>query len=314
MKTAALVPSSVESLISHRKNNKRNKMILGQTEMPTEIEHKQCKYCGSDRVRKYGHYKGIQRFFCNDCRRKFTDKRTLAKMKPSASIVGSTTSMFYKGMSLDTIKQQLREHNGIYPSNLTIYAWIKRYSEQVVNKFNNPKRPFVGDVWLADETLCKINGNSIWLWDIIDIKTRFLLVSRTYLVPTNHDASVLLSDATQIAGKLPLVIFTNQLVSFFNGPELPFRTDGKRIIFMIPASEPAKHLIEHFHNSLKDRIEAIKGLKSCESANVFLVCWLMNYNFFRHQEELGGITPAMKAGFKFNYNNWLDILKEPNPS
>jgi hypothetical protein len=30
-----------------------------------------CKHCNSTTVRKYGKYKGVQRYFCNDCGSKF---------------------------------------------------------------------------------------------------------------------------------------------------------------------------------------------------------------------------------------------------
>ena len=30
-----------------------------------------CKFCGSTHVRKYGKYKGVQRYWCKSCKRKF---------------------------------------------------------------------------------------------------------------------------------------------------------------------------------------------------------------------------------------------------
>lgn len=35
----------------------------------------------------------------------------------------------------------------------------------------------------------------------------------------------------------------------------------------------------------------------------------MHYNFFRPHEALGDRTPAEKAGIKFLYKNWMDVVK-----
>ena len=43
--------------------------------MPQETLQQQnrlvCKYCGSEAVSKFGAYKGVQRYWCKACKRKF---------------------------------------------------------------------------------------------------------------------------------------------------------------------------------------------------------------------------------------------------
>ena len=39
-------------------------------------------------------------------------------------------------------------------------------------------------------------------------------------------------------------------------------------------------------------------------------CWLIHYNFFRPHEYLDGKTPAEKAGIKFTFDNWLDVVRQ----
>ena len=38
-----------------------------------------CKYCGGYNIVKFGHFKGIQRWWCKDCKRKFVDNDALLK-------------------------------------------------------------------------------------------------------------------------------------------------------------------------------------------------------------------------------------------
>ncbi len=104
-----------------------------------------CKYCGSFHVRRYGHYKGVQRLFCNDCRRKFVDNNALPGMKTPTDYISSAVSIFYEGMSLNAIRRQLQQQYNIYPSDSTVYEWVRRYTKEVVAKSETIK-PKVGDV------------------------------------------------------------------------------------------------------------------------------------------------------------------------
>ena len=42
-----------------------------------------CKNCGSTNVVKFGTYKGVQRYWCKACKRKFMPNNALPKMKPT---------------------------------------------------------------------------------------------------------------------------------------------------------------------------------------------------------------------------------------
>ena len=81
----------------------------------------QCKYCGSRQIVRYGHYRGIQRWWCKDCKRKFVHNEALPRMKTPIIQVASALSMFYAGMSLHGIRRNLEQTYRSYPSNSTIY-------------------------------------------------------------------------------------------------------------------------------------------------------------------------------------------------
>jgi transposase-like protein len=267
-----------------------------------------CKVCGSRHVVKFGHKKGIQNWLCRDCGHKFVDNKALPGMKVPTDTIGSAVGMFYEGMSLNAIRRQTQQRDNIYPSDSTVYGWIQRYTKQAIQTANAQK-PQVGDVWVADETVIKVNGKNTWFWDVIDVKTRFLLASRVSATRGARDAYALMMEASQRAGKTPKVVVTDQLLSYLDGIELAFGGDTKHIRAKTLTSEPAKSLIERFHGSLKDRTKVMRGLKSRESADLILDGWLVHYNFFRPHETLGDSTPAQKAGLKFEYKNWLDVVK-----
>ncbi|MDD5093838.1 MAG: IS6 family transposase, partial [Dehalococcoidia bacterium] len=76
-----------------------------------------CQHCGSSAVTKYGHYKGVPRYWCKICERKFKNDGALSGMKTPTKIVASALSMHYEGMSQNAIRRQLKQDYGIYPSD-----------------------------------------------------------------------------------------------------------------------------------------------------------------------------------------------------
>jgi len=45
----------------------------GRVMMKVTYDDFACKFCGSRNIIRYGRFRGIQRYFCNDCQRKFAD-------------------------------------------------------------------------------------------------------------------------------------------------------------------------------------------------------------------------------------------------
>ena len=87
-----------------------------------------CKYCQSPHVRKYGLVKGIQRYYCNDCRHKFVSTNTIPKMQNSTKVIADSLNMHYEGMSLNEIRRNFIQQDGNYVSKVTPYNWEKRFT------------------------------------------------------------------------------------------------------------------------------------------------------------------------------------------
>jgi putative transposase len=268
-----------------------------------------CKYCGSTNIVRYGQTGGVQYWFCKDCKRKFADNEALPEMKTPIMQIGATLSMYYRGMSIDEIRGHLDQQYNNCPSSSTIYEWLCRFTDEAVTKARDYK-PNVGDVWIADETVLNIGGHNVWFWDLIDIKTRFLLASHMSFQRTAQHAKRLVEKAAERAGKLPKVIITDKLFAYLDGIEMAFGADTQHVQSKGFSVKPNTNLIERFHGTLKSRTKVMRGLKSPDSALLILDGWLVYYNFFRPHESLGDKTPAEKAGLNFPLKNWLDVVKQ----
>jgi putative transposase len=268
-----------------------------------------CKFCESKRIVRYGRYQNVQRWWCKDCKRKFVDNDALPRMQTPIVQVASALSSFYEGMPIRGIRRNIEQTFGNYPQNAAVYGWIQRFTKAAIEAAKDYK-PNVGDTWVADETVLKIEGKKLWFWDIIDASTRFLLASHISITRTTRDAKVLVEKAADRAGKTPRVVITDKLAAYLDGIELAFGADTKHLPAKRLTTSPGTQLIERFHQTLKARTEVMKGLKTRKSARLILDGWLVFYNFLRPHEALRGKTPAEKAGVKFPFRNWVDIVRK----
>lgn len=271
-----------------------------------------CKNCGSNAVSKFGSYKGVQRYWCKSCKRKFADNKALPRMRTPSEQISDALNMHYEGMSLNAIKRNLKQQNNYDISDVAIYKWIDRFTDDAI-KATRDLHPKVGDVWVADETVLDIDGHNVWFWDIIDAKTRFLLASRVSFTRTTRDAESLMQKAAEKAGKIPKQVLTDKLAAYLDGVELAYGADTEHIRSKGFTVQPNTNLIERFHGTLKDRTKVMRGLKNIESAIQFTDGWLVHYNFFRPHSALGDKTPAEVAGLQSPCKNWADVVNAGKP-
>lgn len=265
-----------------------------------------CKSCGSNRVRKYGKYKGVQRYFCNECGSKFKADDTLFHMKTPANQVSSALNMYYEGMSIKAIRRNLQQEYGNMPSTATIYEWIMKYTQYATDSIKGYQPKKIGDTWVADETVLEVDGQNVWLWDIIDDKTRYLLATRLSRSRTIQDAQILVDRAIKTAGKSPKTVITDKLPSYL---DVKYGKDAEHIQSRPFAVEENTQKIERFHETLKQRTKVMRGLKNIETAHDFVDGWLVHYNYLRPHTALDDKTPAEVAGIDFPYRNWADITR-----
>jgi hypothetical protein len=169
----------------------------------------------------------------------------------------------------------------------------------------------VGNVWIADETVLKIGGENLWLWDIIDEKTRFLLATRLSRTRTTRDAQMLIDRAIKRAGKTPQMVLTDKLASYL---DVSYGKGAEHRQGSPFSHKDSTSIIERFHGTFKDRTKVMRGLKNFETASDYTDGWLVNYNYLRPHEGLNDKTPAEVADIDYPYKNWADIIRKHKPT
>lgn len=271
-----------------------------------------CKFCLSKNTKKHGSYKGKQRYFCNDCKHSFNADNQLYNMKTPDNQVSSALDMYYKGMSINSIRDNLNEQYQNCPSSKTIYGWIQKYTNLAINQFKD-YHPETGNTFIADETMLKIEGKNVWMYDIIDSDTRFLLATQIATSRAIHQAQTLMELASKKANKIPRTVITDSNNSYPEGIELAYGSESTHIQSEPFAESNDTQKIERFHSTLKERTKVMRGLKSIESAKKFVEGWLIYYNYLRPHESLNGKTPAEEAKIKYPSKSWVEIIHVATP-
>jgi putative transposase len=278
------------------------------TEVITKIT---CKHCGSEAVVKYGSYKGVPRYWCKICQRKFKGDDALFHMKVSPEYISSALSMYYSGSSIKDICDHLNQEHGYHPSKHVVFNWVEKFTPIAVNHFKDV-RPKVGDEWIADETVIALDKHKkVWFFDIIDSRTRFLLASRASFSRTTRDAQMLIDRAIKRAGKEPKVVVTDKLASYL---DVRYGKDAEHIQgspFRIKATGESTSQIERFHGTIKERTKVMRAFRDIFTLHQFMDGYLVYYNFFKPNEALNGKTPAEVAKVDYKVKNWKDLCQLP---
>jgi putative transposase len=267
-----------------------------------------CKYCQSPNVIKFGTFQGIQRYWCKDCKREFADNRALPTMKTPIEHISTALSCYFGGMPLDAVQRHLQQQFGTYYTEMGIYNWVRRFSEEAVDRVKH-FQPVVGNTWIADETVLKVGGKQVWFFDAIDAKTRYLLASRLTETRTTKDAALVLNEAKRKAGKSPKWILTDKMGAYVNATDLVFGSATKHIQSQPFTDVHSTNIIERFHGTLKGRTKIIRGFKNMDTARLLTQGWLVHYNFFKEHETLGNIPPAVKMGVT-PIKDWAEVVSQ----
>jgi len=270
-----------------------------------------CKYCGSKAVVKYGSYKGVQRYLCKVCGRKFKADDALYHMKISPEFISSALELYYTGSSIDDICQHFRNSKGYHPSKSVVFGWIDKFTDRAVEHFSQYK-PRVGSTWACDETVLRLDKHKkVWFWDIIDTRTRYLIASRVSTSRTTGDAQRLMEKARRITGITPKKIITDKLYAYWDGIEMVFGADTEHVQSSPFGKGDSTSKIERWHSTLKERTKVMKAFRNVDTLIQFTDGFLVYYNYLKPHHSLYGKTPAEAAKVDYDVKNWMDVCRLP---
>ena len=272
-----------------------------------------CPVCEShNTIRKgYNHTQSgkKQRYKCLDCKRMFSSHDRLPNNHVTSEIISLCIDLYLKGLSYHVIKQQLREQFRISVSHVTVYNWLKKYTD-ILKNYTDRFNPELSVVWQMDETVINFKGRSFWCWDCIDTDTRYVV--DMFLAPTKDrfDALQFFARMKRTIATEPQVIATDGNGSYIQ-PIKTFYPDAAHIKIKAISIKPNTSFIERFHGTIKNRTKIMRGFHGFIPCQNWLTLFQIYYNFLRPHMALDGKTPANKAGITLEFpQRWISMIQE----
>lgn len=269
-----------------------------------------CKFCHSTSVIRYGKEGRKQVYKCKECNRKFVPDDGGAKYDPH--IITLCLDLYFKGVSLRKISDHLKQFHKQEVNYSTVYRWIEKYVG-LMNDYVSTLKPELGDTWLTDEMMVKIDGDWTWLWNTMDEETRYQLVSVVTHEREVKDARMVFMRAKTVGGKKPRAMRTDGLLAYkraFNKVFYDHHQTSKHVPLKSIKHPENTNILERLNGSVRDREKTMRGLKTDETPIVD--GHQIYYNFIRKHMGIGNQTPAQKAGLDLDLgeNRWLGLLKK----
>jgi transposase-like protein len=256
---------------------------------------------------KYGSKAGFQYYKCNNCHRKFSGRLALEGMHFNAMTVGEAMGLFYDGLSLSDISRHLLVTEGIKANPVTVWRWVIKFSE-LAQGITNSTKIKTHWRWVIDETMIKVAGGNVWLWDVIEAKTRFLLATHLTVTRSMRSAIAVLSQARDRVIGSPSYIVSDGLPAYPDAVDQVFGSESKHIRSKGITEEINTNLIERFQGTVKERTKVMRGLKTMKTAETISKGFIVHYNFLRPHMALDNQTPAFAAGLKMPFKTWIELV------
>jgi transposase-like protein len=277
-----------------------------------------CKFCGSEHMVKRGYrntQRGkIQRFYCKDCKRKFVVNEGFEKMKATPQTVTIALDLYFKGISMRSIVDHLKQFYNVEVSHVAVYKWIKKYVN-LMKEYVDQLVPRVSGIWHSGEMALNVNGDFKWLWNVMDNESRFWLATQITEKRGIVDARNVLAQASSISKIRPMAVVTDGLRAYQDAIPKEFytmkapRTEHVRIPNIRNRSN--NNMVERLHGTIRQRNKVMRGLDEESTAQTMMDGMRIYYNFIRPHVALNGKTPAQKANIDLELrdNKWLSLVK-----
>jgi len=234
------------------------RMLLANT-VAFEIR---CPYCRSkDVIQKgfrYNKTGPVKLFKCKTCNRIFSDTITPEKGGAKAALAAIAADLYYRGLSLREIRSHFKQVYNVDRPASTLHRWILRITNMLNEAFENVKLE-VGEKWLADETVIKVDGAPKYLWNLMDYETRIYIASLITDGRGAEEALTAIKEAIKNAGKAPKTIVTDGLASYKKALEMLnapiMHVDNAGI-----TKKENNNRIERLHGTVKHWLKGKRGI------------------------------------------------------
>jgi transposase-like protein len=264
----------------------------------------ECPKCGASATihfgRRHNRRGTVERYLCKSCGARFTGHQGELRLRFNRRTVAIALDLYFRGLSLRKVADHLKQAHDLTVAPTTIYGWIARFVPRAA-KWMDSLGARTGEQWNVDETVVKSNGRPLWVWNVEDASTRFLLATHVTKLRRVRDARLVLRRAKVSSLDRPMAVLTDGLPAYRKsiGRELAFRS-GSEVVsphVRVPSirAKRSNNLVERLNGTEKERFKVMRGFHSLTGTKLLAEGFRVHYNLVREHGALG-ITPGSAAG------------------
>ncbi len=277
-------------------------------------EKQACPYCKSIHTVGCGkrHTKSgqKQRYLCNDCKRKFIENKDYERYKGNSKTTSLILDLYFKGISLRGIKDHLKQFYSLSLDHSNILRRIHKFS-RVINDYVQTLKPEVKDIWNHDEMKIQAGGKWLWLWQIMDKETKYLITTQVSTNAYQPISDKFFKQAKEQVNEEPTYIITDGRHSLKNSIKRGMPSTSHVRLVSLTEKRQNNQNIERLNGTVRDRVKPMRGFDNVETAEIMTSAFRNYYNFIKPHNSIGGSTPAEMAGIgvENSKNKWDELLK-----
>lgn len=281
-----------------------------------------CDTCHSTNVMKFGLRKtergNIQTYKCNKCGHRFTDNNGFKKRRNDPEKIALALDLYFRGLSVRKVSEHFQQVYNLNISHMTVYRWIADYSRLASEWMDRQNTP-TSQRWHIDETVLDVNGEHLFLWNVLDSESRYLLATHVSKSRSLQDARRPIQKAKKATTDRPTEVLTDKLPTYRKAISKELGRYGVRGTQghwnphkKVPSikAKNSNNRIERFHGTEKERTKVMRGFDNQNGCANLMEGFRVHYNLVKSHQALG-CTPSEATG-KTNLNGfkWLDIIQK----
>jgi len=249
-----------------------------------------CIHCLFTKTVKNGHdNKGIQRYKCNGCGKRFCEKGFFARYRHAPKDIINTVYLRLKRQSLRETQDSIARVLYIHISHVTVFNWCMKFIS-ILDKWTSLIDVNYGKVWHIDEKFIKVRGskdNFAYLFVVADRKNKiiatFVASSRT-----TKSAKEVLRRASEKVEK-PEIIITDKCQIYKKASKIFGRKvehlkahfGGKFFAYNGKILKLSNNRAERLNSDIDLFLHVFRGLKSFRTAEIWLKGFVIYHNYLK---------------------------------
>ncbi len=160
---------------------------------------------------------------------------------------GAAVDMYFDGLSYRRVARNMEQYFGRETSQMAVYRWVRELTA-TADDVLRPVKVDTGREWVADEMVVNVGGQKMWLFNVMDADTRFVLAAHLTPERTARAAQTTLAMARERSNNAPAVVKTDGLRSYRQALPRAFPT------------RPVKHTVSQgikaqINNNMSERLQ-----------------------------------------------------------